>query len=69
MEIIKIIDYQKEQLISQGAGFSLMSGSGSTVFGVFDSRDRAESASRSFKGFWTAVAETITDQGMSGDEN
>jgi 4-diphosphocytidyl-2-C-methyl-D-erythritol kinase len=51
----------KEQLISQGARFSLMSGSGSTLFGVFDSCDKAESASRSFKGFWTAVAETITD--------
>jgi 4-diphosphocytidyl-2-C-methyl-D-erythritol kinase len=51
----------KEILCKQGAVFSLMSGSGSTVFGVFDSYEKAEEASRSFKGIWTAVVETVIE--------
>jgi 4-diphosphocytidyl-2-C-methyl-D-erythritol kinase len=51
----------KDRLVELGALFSLMSGSGSTVFGVFRSRDEAESASRDFQGFWTAVVHTLTD--------
>ncbi|MBI4681761.1 MAG: 4-(cytidine 5'-diphospho)-2-C-methyl-D-erythritol kinase [Nitrospirae bacterium] len=49
----------KEMLRRQGAVFSLMSGSGSTVFGVFESRRTAEEASSLFKDYWTAVVETI----------
>lgn len=49
----------KERLRQQGAGFVLMSGSGSTVFGVFDSREKAEEASGYFQGFWTAAVETL----------
>jgi 4-diphosphocytidyl-2-C-methyl-D-erythritol kinase len=49
----------KERLCYQGAVFALMSGSGSTVFGVFESLKRAEEASTSFDEFWTAVVETI----------
>jgi 4-diphosphocytidyl-2-C-methyl-D-erythritol kinase len=49
----------KERLCNQGAVFALMSGSGSTVFGVFESLKRAEEASTSFDEFWTAVVETI----------
>ncbi len=51
----------KDLLVKQGAVFSLMSGSGSAVFGVFESRSRAEEASRVFDGYWTAVVQTITD--------
>lgn len=51
----------KDRLLELGAVFSLMSGSGSTVFGVFGSRDEAEAASRDFQGFWTAAVHTITD--------
>ncbi len=51
----------KDRLVELGAQFSLMSGSGSTVFGVFRSRGEAEAASRDFQGFWTAVVHTITD--------
>lgn len=36
------IDRIKERILSYGALFSLMSGSGPTVFGVFDDPDRAE---------------------------
>lgn len=49
----------KDKLDGHGARFSLMSGSGSTVFGVFDTRKEAEMASQDFKGFWTAIVETI----------
>lgn len=52
----------KNRLLDRGALFSLMSGSGSTVFGVFDTKENAEKASREFDGFWTAVVETIIDE-------
>ena len=51
----------KEKLLDRGALFSLMSGSGSAVFGVFDTKEIAEKASRLFDGFWTSVVETIVD--------
>lgn len=51
----------KDKLRNRGAVFALMSGSGPTVYGVFESGSEAENASDSFSGFWTAVAETITD--------
>jgi len=49
----------KDMLRRQGAVFSLMSGSGSAVFGVFDSRRQAEEASGFLKEYWTAVVETV----------
>ncbi|RJR16246.1 MAG: 4-(cytidine 5'-diphospho)-2-C-methyl-D-erythritol kinase [Nitrospiraceae bacterium] len=49
----------KDMLHRQGAVFSLMSGSGSAVFGVFESRRLAEEASLIFSDYWTAVVETI----------
>ncbi len=49
----------KEKLQKHGAKFSLMSGSGPTVFGVFDSLKEAEDASRFFNDFWTVVIQTI----------
>jgi 4-diphosphocytidyl-2-C-methyl-D-erythritol kinase len=51
----------KDKLLKEGAIFSLMSGSGSTVFGVFESLEKAESASVSFKNYWTAVVQTISE--------
>jgi len=45
----------------EGAVFALMSGSGPTVFGVFETRNRAERASEAFSDYWTAIAETIID--------
>ncbi len=51
----------KDRLFKQGAIFSLMSGSGPTVFGVFDSFEKAEDASLIFNDFWTAVVQTVTD--------
>jgi 4-diphosphocytidyl-2-C-methyl-D-erythritol kinase len=55
-----VIAELKDRLLDLGAEFSLMSGSGSTVFGVFRSQARAESASENFQGFWTAAVHTIT---------
>ncbi|UCH79704.1 MAG: 4-(cytidine 5'-diphospho)-2-C-methyl-D-erythritol kinase [Nitrospiraceae bacterium] len=51
----------KDRLRRLGAVFSLMSGSGSTVFGVFRSENEAEAASGEFQDFWTAAVHTITD--------
>ena len=56
-----VIDEIKDLLLELGAVFSLMSGSGSTVFGVFRSREEAEAASKEFRRFWTAAVHTITD--------
>jgi len=56
-----IIAEIKDRLLELGAEFSLMSGSGSTVFGVFRSQERVDSASKDFQGFWTAAVHTITD--------
>lgn len=44
-----VIEEIKELMINMGALTSLMSGSGSTVFGIFDSQDKAEKAYRFFK--------------------
>jgi 4-diphosphocytidyl-2-C-methyl-D-erythritol kinase len=51
----------KDKLTGHGAEFSLMSGSGSTVFGVFNTRRGAEKASEHFKEYWTSVVETSID--------
>ncbi|UCD35005.1 MAG: 4-(cytidine 5'-diphospho)-2-C-methyl-D-erythritol kinase [Nitrospiraceae bacterium] len=52
----------KERLYREGATFSLMSGSGSAVFGVFSAPDRARAAARAFsRRYWTAVVDTMID--------
>jgi 4-diphosphocytidyl-2-C-methyl-D-erythritol kinase len=53
----------KEKLIRAGAAGALMSGSGSSVFGVFDSRRRAEQALRRLRkqeGVETFLVQTLT---------
>lgn len=49
----------KKRLIEKGALISAMSGSGPTVFGVFESVTKAKSVSMDFKDCWTAVVRTI----------
>jgi 4-diphosphocytidyl-2-C-methyl-D-erythritol kinase len=49
----------KEELYNQGAVTALMSGSGSCVFGVFNSSAAARRAAETFQDFWTAVVETL----------
>ena len=51
----------KKRLLEEGAMFSMMSGSGSAVFGVFSSKKKAAKAANAFKHYWTAVVKTITD--------
>jgi len=55
-----LISEIKERLYAEGAVFSIMSGSGSTVFGVFEDELRAERAEGAFKGLWTKVVKTLT---------
>ena len=61
IENFPVIADVKKGLIDEGAQCSLMSGSGSTVFGVFNSTAEAENAEKRFNGFWTAVVKTITE--------
>jgi len=59
-----VIGELKEKLLSMGAYASLMSGSGSAVFGVFEFRQAAEKAAEAMRqsasGGWCRVVETIT---------
>lgn len=46
----------KERLYAAGAIFALMSGSGSTFFGLFNSAEEAANAAADFKNYWSVVA-------------
>jgi 4-diphosphocytidyl-2-C-methyl-D-erythritol kinase len=55
----------KKELINAGAEGALMSGSGPTIFGIFDTLDRAEIAYRSIsdKGEWDVfLAEPLLNE-------
>lgn len=54
-----LIGRLKEQLIDSGASAALMSGSGSSVFGFFEDRERAEKAAGLFSSHWYRVTETL----------
>ncbi|MDP1758647.1 MAG: 4-(cytidine 5'-diphospho)-2-C-methyl-D-erythritol kinase, partial [Thermodesulfovibrionales bacterium] len=56
----QVIGEIKDRLLAMGAEASLMSGSGPTVFGVFNSREKAEDAAEAMRPFWSRVVETIT---------
>lgn len=60
-EEFPVISEIKDKLRREGAVFALMSGSGPTVFGVFETQERAVKASDAFSSYWTAVAETMVD--------
>ncbi len=60
MRTFPVIAEIKDKLTGIGADFSLMSGSGSTVFGLFRGRPEAEKAAHHFRDCWTAVVETLT---------
>jgi 4-diphosphocytidyl-2-C-methyl-D-erythritol kinase len=62
VERFPVIADIKKRLREEGAVFSLMSGSGPTVFGVFASAEEAKKASKVFKDCWTAVVQTITEE-------
>lgn len=56
-----VIAALKRRLLEQGAEFSLMSGSGSTVFGVFRSPEDARKAAGCFTDTWLCIVDTIVD--------
>lgn len=57
---VQVIGEIKDRLLAMGAEASLMSGSGPTVFGVFNSRGKAEDVAEAMKPCWSRVVETIT---------
>ncbi len=57
----QVIAGLKSRLLEQGAEFSLMSGSGSAVFGVFRSPEDARRAAAGFTDTWSCVVDTIVD--------
>ncbi len=52
----------KNRLLQAGAIVSLMSGSGSAVFGVFASKKDASKAAAALTDFWTAVVKTVNGE-------
>jgi 4-diphosphocytidyl-2-C-methyl-D-erythritol kinase len=52
----------KRMLIEKGAEISMMSGSGSTVFGVFSTAERALKAAENMEDYWCRVVSTIVDE-------
>jgi 4-diphosphocytidyl-2-C-methyl-D-erythritol kinase len=57
-----VIGEIKEKLLRKGALFSSMSGSGSTVFGVFASEEDAGRAAADFSHYWCRTARTLTNE-------
>jgi 4-diphosphocytidyl-2-C-methyl-D-erythritol kinase len=53
------IENLKKKLLDAGARATLMSGSGSTVFGLFKSKEDALVASEKFNGYWFKVVQTL----------
>lgn len=59
----------KRMLVRSGALFSLMSGSGSTVFGVFNTVEEALRASNNMPGKWSRVVRTLNSSAGLGMGN
>ncbi len=59
IEEYPVIGSLKGKLLNAGASMAIMSGSGSTVFGLFEDRDKAVSASKQFSSHWNRVVETL----------
>lgn len=63
VERYPVVGNIKDRMLEKGAVISAMSGSGPTVFGVFDSRDTAKKAAKSMKpsayGGWCRIVETL----------
>ncbi|MBM4141443.1 MAG: 4-(cytidine 5'-diphospho)-2-C-methyl-D-erythritol kinase [Nitrospira sp.] len=54
-----IVDKVKKSMLENGAVISAMSGSGPTVFGIFESKDTAKKAAKAMKPYWCKLVETI----------
>jgi 4-diphosphocytidyl-2-C-methyl-D-erythritol kinase len=55
-----VIGAVKERLLKNGAVMALMSGSGSTVFGLFEDENSALNASSNFESYFCRVVKTLT---------
>lgn len=53
------IDMIKKRLLKAGAIVSLMSGSGSTVFGLFRNKEETVEAAKNFDDYWVRIAQTL----------
>lgn len=62
-----VIGEIRQQMLDAGALAARMSGSGSTVFGLFGDAVMAEEAARRFPGCWTRVVTTLTHPNDSGN--
>ncbi|MDE6632514.1 MAG: hypothetical protein K2K23_05900, partial [Muribaculaceae bacterium] len=51
----EVLPYIKDKLRDRGAVYASMSGSGSTVFGLFRSKEAAEEASMAFGGHYVGI--------------
>jgi len=60
IDIYPVVGEIKNRLLERGAAISAMSGSGPTVFGVFESKEEALSASKEMGSNWCRVVTTIT---------
>lgn len=58
-----VIGSLKKELLDAGATLALMSGSGSTVFGLFEDRKSAVSASKNFTSYWNKIVQTNISRG------
>ncbi|MBM4145391.1 MAG: 4-(cytidine 5'-diphospho)-2-C-methyl-D-erythritol kinase [Nitrospira sp.] len=54
-----VIRQIRQKLTGTGAAISGMSGSGSTVFGVFENKDKAAAAAKTMKPNWYSIVETL----------
>ena len=54
-----VIGEIKSEMLAAGAVATLLSGSGSAVFGLFEDRRRAEEAAKLFPSLWNRVVETL----------
>ncbi len=61
IERYPVVGEIKEGLLKKGAIVSAMSGSGPTVFGVFESKGRALSVAKEMAPHWCKVVESITE--------
>ncbi|MGO9613147.1 MAG: 4-(cytidine 5'-diphospho)-2-C-methyl-D-erythritol kinase [Dissulfurispiraceae bacterium] len=58
-ETYPLIGRIKGELLKAGANLSLMTGSGSAVFGLFSNKDKAAEAATHFSDYWNRVVDTL----------
>lgn len=54
-----VVDKIKKSMLENGAVISAMSGSGPTVFGIFESKHTAKKAAKAMKPHWCRLVETL----------